>query len=90
MRARKRLVSLVSRLYDNIDQADQFDVYALFSHLDTPFLLQLMDELLDTIEFNAGKHVIVSEDELRNTVLAARLALGRTDSCYLLDDEVKE
>lgn len=86
MANKRELANLAVKLFDNIDQADQFDVCSLFAHLDNAFLLCLIDEMLDTIENNKGKNVIVSEDELRAVVVKARRILGRTDSCYLLED----
>ena len=49
MANKKELAKLAINLFDNIDQADQFDVYELFEHLDKTFLLKLIEDFYNAI-----------------------------------------
>ena len=48
----KELADLAVRLFNNIDQAEQFNVNELFYHCDNKFLLQLIEELAETVREN--------------------------------------
>lgn len=77
MATRKELADLAVKLFDNIDQADQFDPYPMFYHCDKKFLLHLISNMLDSIEQNDGRYTIMSEDELAEVVAKAQKVLGR-------------
>lgn len=74
--SKKELAELAIQLFDNIDQADQFDVYALFYHCDRKYLLWLIEDLLGVIKQNKGRFVLVSEDRLAEIIEEAQKVLG--------------
>ena len=45
-KTKKELAELAVKLFDNIDQADQFDIKDLFYHCDNAFLLYLINCLI--------------------------------------------
>ena len=49
---KKELASIAYTLYNNIDQAEQFDTSALFYHCDNKFLIQLCKELKSKVQYN--------------------------------------
>ena len=49
---KKELASIAYTLYNNIDQAEQFDTSSLFYHCDNKFLIQLCKELKDKVIYN--------------------------------------
>lgn len=49
MANKKELAQLAIKLFDNIDQADQFNTIELFYHLDNAFLLHLIEDMYDCI-----------------------------------------
>lgn len=72
-----QLATLAINLFDNIDEANQFDPNELFYHCDKTYLLRLIEGFLDTIEHNAGRYCLMPEDELSEVVARARKVLGR-------------
>lgn len=68
---KKELASIAYTLFNNIDQAEQFDTSALFYHCDNKFLIQLCKELKDKVIYNIQREkeslfhleANVSEDE---------------------------
>lgn len=61
MATKKELAEIAIHLFDNIDQADQFDVYPLFYHCAKAFLLSLIQDMVETIEHNNGRFVLDGE-----------------------------
>ena len=49
---KKELASIAYTLFNNIDQAEQFDTSSLFYHCDNKFLIQLCKELKDKVIYN--------------------------------------
>lgn len=85
MANKKELAKLAINLFDNIDQADQFDVYELFYHLDKAFLLKLIEEFYTTILQNkelGRTFYTMSDDEVEDVMAKARKILKVED-----DDE---
>ena len=79
MATKKELAKLAINLFDNIDQADQFDTYELFEHLDKAFLLRLISEMYDCIQQNkelGRTFYTMSEDEVEEVLAKARKILG--------------
>lgn len=68
---KKELASIAYTLFNNIDQAEQFDVSSLFYHCDNKFLISLCKELKTKVQYNIQRdkesfyHIEsnVSEDE---------------------------
>lgn len=86
MANKKELAKLAINLFDNIDQADQFDVYELFYHLDKEFLLKLIEEFYTTILQNkelGRTFYTMSDDEVEDVMAKARKILKVEDN----DDE---
>lgn len=85
MANKKELVKLAINLFDNIDQADQFDVYELFEHLDKAFLLKLIDGfyniILENKALNRNFHTMPDE-ELEEVMMKARKILKIEDDEY--------
>lgn len=76
---KNQLATLAINLFDNIDEANQFDPNELFYHCDKAYLLHLIEDFLDTIESNAGRYCLMPEDELAKAVAKAEKLLGRED-----------
>lgn len=67
MATKKELANLAISLFNNIDQADQFDVERMFYHLDNKFLLELIEEMKDDVLYNLDnqpKYILNSEEEM--------------------------
>lgn len=83
---KKELANLAINLFDNIDQADQFDVYELFYHLDNAFLVHLIGEFYEAIKQNKKRGInmfsISPEDELEEIMARTRKVLGITEDEY--------
>lgn len=68
---KKELASIAYTLFNNIDQAEQFDVSSLFYHCDNKFLISLCKDLKSKVQYNIQRekeslfHIEsnVSEDE---------------------------
>ena len=68
---KKELASIVYTLFNNIDQAEQFDTSSLFYHCDNKFLISLCKDLKNKVIYNIQRekeslfHIEsnVSEDE---------------------------
>ena len=82
MANKKELAKLAINLFDNIDQADQFDVYELFEHLDKTFLLKLIDDFYNTILQNKAlgrSFHTMPDDEVAEVMAKARKILKIED-----------
>lgn len=78
MATKKELAKLAINLFDNIDQADQFDVYELFEHLDKAFLLKIIEEMYEVIQQNKNlgrTFYTMSESEVEDILETARKVL---------------
>lgn len=67
MATKKELANLAINLFNNLDQADQFDVERMFYHLDNKFLLELIEEMKDDVLYNLDnqpKYILNSEEEM--------------------------
>lgn len=67
MATKKELANLAISLFNNLDQADQFDVERMFYHLDNKFLLELIKEMREDVLYNLGKqpkYILNSEEEM--------------------------
>lgn len=85
MANKKELAKLAVNLFDNIDQADQFDVYELFNHLDNAFLLKLIEDFYNTILQNkelGRTFYTMSEDEVEEVLAKARKILKIEDDDF--------
>ena len=76
---KNQLAALAINLFDNIDEANQFDPNELFYHCDKAFLLHLIENFLCAIEQNNGLYTTMPEDELSEVVAKARKLLGRAE-----------
>lgn len=74
-RTKKELAELAINLFDNIDQADQFDIKDLFFHCDNAFLLYLIGELKNTVEDNNGQFQVNSDEEMAKILKTANKVL---------------
>lgn len=70
---KKELADIAVKLFNNIDQAEQFDVNELFYHCDNKFLLDVIERLEITVKENIerdkrrsvlDKNVSMDSDEL--------------------------
>ena len=85
MANKKELAKLAINLFDNIDQADQFDVYELFEHLDKTFLLKLIEDFYNAILQNKdlGRTFhTMSDDEVEEILAKARKILKIEEDNY--------
>ena len=85
MANKKELAKLAVNLFDNIDQADQFDVYELFEHLDKAFLLKLIEDFYNAILQNkelGRTFYTMSEDEVEEVLAKARKILKIEEDNY--------
>lgn len=85
MANKKELAKIAVNLFDNIDQADQFDVYELFNHLDNAFLLKLIEDFYNTILQNkelGRTFYTMSEDEVEEVLAKARKILKIKDDDF--------
>ena len=81
---KKELADLAARLFNNIDQADQFDNYGwiekMFYHLDKAFLLELICDLRDSVQSNidvgAYKVLFDTPEEIEDMLNEVRKVLG--------------
>lgn len=82
---KKELANLAVRLFNNIDQAEQFDVNELFYHCDNKFLLEIIEGLSETIKENVaergnrfstrGENVSMDDEELKEMFSLVEKAL---------------
>ena len=82
MANKKELAKLAINLFDNIDQADQFDPYELFYHLDNAYLLYLIGDFYDTIKQNEHlglNFTSMPKEELNEVMVKARKILKIKD-----------
>lgn len=83
-KTKKELAELAIRLYNNIDEADQFlnggGVEDLFYHVDKKYLLKLIGDLSDAVQCNinlrAHRFLTDSCEDLENMLEEARKVLG--------------
>ena len=85
MMKKKELAVLALRLFGNIDQADQFDVTRLFYHCDNKFLVDIIQELAESVKANVAErgkmfstrseNVGVDDEELEEIFALAEKAL---------------
>ena len=82
---KKELADLAVRLFNNIDQAEQFNVNELFYHCDNKFLLETIERLVETVKYNVerdkalprnDRNVGVGDDELKELFTLAEKAKG--------------
>lgn len=52
---KKELADLAVRLFHNIDQAEQFEVTRLFYHCDNKFLVNIIQELAESVKDNVAE-----------------------------------
>lgn len=52
MATKKELAEIAIKLFNNIDQAEQFNIYELFYHCDKKFLLDIISRLKEIVEEN--------------------------------------
>ena len=52
---KKELANIAYTLFNNIDQAEQFDTSSLFYHCDNKFLISLCKELKEKVQYNFQK-----------------------------------
>ena len=57
---KKDLADLAGRLFNNIDQAEQFNVNELFYHCDNKFLLETIKSLAETVKCNVERDKMLS------------------------------
>ena len=79
MATKKELANLAISLFNNLDQAEQFDVDRMFHHLDNKFLLELIEEMKDDVLYNLDnnpKHILNSEEEIEE-ILAKSIKVLR-------------
>ena len=87
-KTKKELADLAVRLFNNIDQADQFDNYGwiekMFYHVDKAFLLELIEDLRDSVQCNinlgACRFLFDSEEDVEKMLEEARKILGETEN----------
>ena len=82
---KKDLADLAVRLFNNIDQAEQFNVNELFYHCDNKFLLEIIESLAETVKENVaekgkrfsmrGENVGVDDEELEEIFALVEKAL---------------
>ena len=87
MATKKELAEIAIRLFNNIDQAEQFNVYELFYHCDKKFLLDLISRLKAEVVYNAeidmyrsrfDRNVGVDKDELEEILATAERLLSKS------------
>lgn len=61
MATKKELAEIAIKLFNNIDQAEQFDVYELFYHCDKKFLLDVISRLKEIVEENVETDIYRSK-----------------------------
>lgn len=76
---KNQLAALAINLFDNIDEANQFDANELFYHCDKAYLLHLIEDFLHCIENNDGRYCLLPEYELSEAIAKAKKLLGRED-----------
>ena len=67
MATKKELANLAISLFNNLDQAEQFEVERMFYHLDNKFLLELIKEMKEDVLYNLErqpKYILNSEEEM--------------------------
>lgn len=67
MATKKDLANLAISLFNNLDQAEQFEVERMFYHLDNKFLLQLIEEMKNDVLYNLDKqpkYILNSKEEM--------------------------
>ena len=52
---KKDLADLAVRLFNNIDQAEQFNINELFYHCDNKFLLEIIADLTKIVKYNVAE-----------------------------------
>jgi hypothetical protein len=85
-KTKKELAELATRLFNNIDQANQWDNYSLtekcFEHVDKAFLLEIIDDLKSSVETNVhfgGRFLLDDDDAVAELLKEAREVLGEND-----------
>lgn len=83
---KKELADLAVRFFNNIDQAEQFEITTLFYHCDKKFLLEIIADLAETVEENVsekgkrfstrGENVCASDEELKEIFALVKKALN--------------
>lgn len=73
MATKKELANLAISLFNNLDQAEQFEVERLFYHLDNKFLLKLIEEMKEDVLYNLNKqpkYILNSKEEMTKIFVA--------------------
>lgn len=73
MATKKELADLAISLFNNLDQAEQFEVERMFYHLDNKFLLKLIEEMKEDVLYNLDKqpkYILNSEEEMTKIFVA--------------------
>ena len=68
MATKKELANLAISVFNNLDQAEQFDVDRMFYHLDNKFLLELIEEMEEDVLYNLDnqpEYILNSEEEMK-------------------------
>lgn len=84
---KKELANLAIRLFNNIDQAEQFNVNELFYHCNNKYLLETIESLAETVKENVaeknkrfsvmGENVSVDDEELKEIFALVEKAIRR-------------
>lgn len=71
---KQELADLAVRLFNNIDQAEQFNVTELFYHCDNKYLLEIIESLAESVKRNVaekgkmfslrGENISIDDEEL--------------------------
>lgn len=72
MATKKELANLAISLFNNLDQAEQFDVDRMFHHLDNKFLLELIEEMKEDVLYNLDnqpKYILHNEEEIEKILV---------------------
>lgn len=82
---KKELADLAIKLFNNIDQAEQFNVNELFYHCDNKFLLEIIESLAEAVKENVaekdkrfsmrGENISVDDEELEEIFTLVEKAL---------------
>lgn len=79
MATKKELANLALSLFNNLDQAEQFDVERMFHHLDNKFLLKLIEEMRDDVLYNLNyqtEYILNSKEEMTEILTKVDRVLG--------------
>ncbi len=82
---KKELADLALRLFANVDQAEQFEITRMFYHCDNKFLVDIIQELAESVKNNVaergkrfstrGENVSADDEELEEIFALVEKAL---------------